>query len=230
VYVTARHVVDSLEEAHHANPFLLIPKAVTAEGVDHLVAVPIDSISIAQRPNDLALLRVDLEKAAEAIEDRSLQTGIALRPPDEGENTLALGYPHQAVTDTLRFESELRASHGIVEVIHNETQDTFRRETFPSFWVTGRYEGGMSGGPVFDEHTGVIGVVSRGMTPRDAPPYGIAISIGCLVELGVELKTDDGQVFDYSVSDLSAVGLIKLVGDGSVVLTRDESGLQLTWS
>jgi hypothetical protein len=80
----------------------------------------------------------------------------------------------------------------------------------------------MSGRPVFNENAGVIGVVSRGMTPMDVPAYGIAIAIGCLAELGVELKTDDGSVFDYSVSDMSGIGLIQIVGDGKAVVERDD--------
>jgi S1-C subfamily serine protease len=184
---------------------------------------------MAQPPNDLALLRIDLRKAAESIEGQHVSTVIALRPPAVGENTLALGYPYQIVTESFRFDSELRASRGIVEEVHNETRNAF--VTAPSFRVTGRYEGGMSGGPVYDEKQGVVGVVSRGMTPIDGqPPYGIAQSIGCMAELKIELQTDDGSVFEYTVPEMAHIGLIKLVGDHNVNFDRNESGLRLSWS
>ncbi len=228
VYVTARHVVDSLVDSQDANPYLLLPNSTSADRDKHLVRVPVDSISLAKSDNDVALLRADLRKVDGSLEGPSIRTAIALRPPEVAENTLALGYPHQVVTDSFSFESELRASHGVVEEIHNEKRDPL--VTYPSFMVSGRYEAGMSGGPVYDEKGGVIGVVSRGMTPSDgSPPYGIAASIGCLTELRVTLETDDAGPFDYSMGELSRIGLVKLLGAYGVTLDRNESGLRLRW-
>src|ERR1019366_10315762 len=56
IYVTARHVVDSLVDVRHADPYLLIPKSTKGPDANHLVHVPIDGISMAHEPNDLALL------------------------------------------------------------------------------------------------------------------------------------------------------------------------------
>jgi hypothetical protein len=217
-------MVNAIHERVHAIPYLLIPKATSGEGATHLVAVPIDCLSIGGPPNDLALLRIDLQNAGEEIESQFACAVLALRPPNMNENTLAVGYPNQKVMESFRFEFEVRASHCIVQ--DNEG-------TLPphSFMVTGEYGGGMSGGPVFDEEGGVIGVVSRGMSQSlDAhPPYGIANSIGCLCELSMELLTDDGSAYQYSVPELSQIGLIKLQGDHRVNFRRIGSDIQLDW-
>ena len=229
VFITACHVVDPLVDSLRADPYLLIPRSTSPDCALHLVGVPVDAISLAQSHNDIALLRIDLRKAGEPIESQFASAVIELRPPEIGENTLAWGYPHQEVTESLNFVSELRASHGIVEAVHHERRDSIL-VTFPSFMVSGRYEPGMSGGPVYGEKGGVIGVVSRGMTPTDgSPPYGVAVSIGCLTELRMSLQTDDGEPFEYSVPELSSIGLIKLQCDYGVTLDRNESGLELKW-
>lgn len=230
-FASARHVVDPRTERYPFVPSLLLPKAAIDDGGPDLIQVPIDVISVAPEPNDVALVRVDLSRTEFEVEQDLLSPRIALRPPNEAEHTLAWGYPVQRIADSGAFESELRATHGTVEEVHDDTQDTFSLTTAPSFRATGRHEWGMSGGPVFDEANGVIGVVSRGMTPIDgSPPYGIIQSIGLLAELSLELRTDDGAEFQYSVPQLSQIGLLTLSGDRSVTFRRDDTGLHVRWT
>ena len=115
VYVTARHMVDTIRERQHAVPHLLVPRAISGEGANDLVAVPVDAASVADPPNDLALLRVNVQSAKEHIESDFPCAALALRPANIGENVLALGYPHQHVTESFLFECEFTASHCLVE-------------------------------------------------------------------------------------------------------------------
>lgn len=103
-------------------------------------------------------------------------------PPEVGELVLAVGYPELRFEplngiDTARYLREgMYGVYGHVTSLHPNGRE--RTRPSPGFEVEANWPPGMSGGPVFNRHGEVIGVVSSSLPSSDmGPGIGYAISL-----------------------------------------------------
>lgn len=86
---------------------------------------------------------------------------LNLRPPKVGERITAFGFPNPEVlresSGVMRLQHRGFSSSGLVREVHAEKRDAFRLP-FPCFQFNARLDGGMSGGPIFNEAGNVCGI------------------------------------------------------------------------
>ena len=142
-------------------------------------------------------------------------------PPAIGERLVAFGYrsssieisvndqggPHIALND------EPMTSVGVVREIYE-----FRRDAllpFPCYQVSARFDGGMSGGPIFDETGALCGVVCSNVAGShlDGEPISYVSTLWPIFRLGMDFARGDGWPKDksYFGIDLARAGLIGVV-------------------
>ena len=118
--------------------------------------------------SDLALLNVELWRASHP-EQVNPAVGLMMRalPPPKGSRVAAFGYHSQtadiALGDGDNYHLEIKgvpqSATGIVEDVFEAKRDS-AMYNFPCYQVNARFDGGMSGGPVFDEYGHLAGIVS----------------------------------------------------------------------
>lgn len=88
-----------------------------------------------------------------------------LRPPRHGARISAFGYANGnvEVSDAIEARLDPRTSVGEVIDVHPTGRD--RRLPFPCFQTNARFDGGMSGGPVFTDEGRLCGLVCSNMPP-----------------------------------------------------------------
>ena len=98
---------------------------------------------------------------------------LSLLPPKIGETIVAIGFPNSKIlpTEDTKNHSAVTAkctlSTGIVTDIHHNYRDTGLLK-FPCFSTNARFDGGMSGGPVFNNSNGAIcGVICNNLPPEN---------------------------------------------------------------
>lgn len=117
---------------------------------------------------DLAFLQIASEPLTTAIKPgvQWKQPVVRAFPPAVGETVAAVGYRKSVVEISVNdqgglhhdIKSELMVSVGVVREVF-ATQRDRKLLTFPCYQVSARFDGGMSGGPVFDETGALCGLV-----------------------------------------------------------------------
>jgi serine protease Do len=90
--------------------------------------------------------------------------------PTIGEHVFAVGYPQLDCTELvdsklLKLREGLHGAYGRITSFFPEGRSS--SHPTPVFEVEGDWKSGMSGGPVFNQHGDVIGVVSRSLSSAD---------------------------------------------------------------
>jgi hypothetical protein len=94
---------------------------------------------------------------------------IDLMPPKVGERISCFGYRKPKVTKTdnqIEWHVDSRTSIGEVKAVHDQKRDNCRL-TFPCFQTNARYDGAMSGGPVFKDSGKLCGIICSNLPPSD---------------------------------------------------------------
>ncbi|CAN7412799.1 serine protease [Cupriavidus necator] len=94
--------------------------------------------------------------------------------PPVGSTLAAFGYHSSIVTTRpteggsyhMDLDDKPTASSGVVEQILPQGQPS-GNFTFPCYMMAARFDGGMSGGPVFDEGGALCGIISGSLSPGD---------------------------------------------------------------
>ena len=119
---------------------------------------------------------------------------LSLLPPKMGEDVCAFGFADSQVArnepsaiNTINLHP--RTALGTVRMVHHDQRDRFRLP-FPCFQTDARFDGGMSGGPVFNSTGSLCGIICSTLPPSDPteehisyactlwPMMGIAVDIG----------------------------------------------------
>ncbi len=110
--------------------------------------------------SDIALLA--LEPSSPVPSGQTLGSPrVDLLPPRVGERISAFGYARTAARwsgGAVEFEHDPCTAIGEVTEVHEERRDA-RMLPFPCFAVNARFDGGMSGGPVFNDDGYLCGIV-----------------------------------------------------------------------
>jgi S1-C subfamily serine protease len=227
IFATARHVIDQLIDSTGIEPFLLLPSGMANEQERRsLMGVQIRQISLAETYSDVALLAANFKNGELAVADGPRWLPITFGQPHVGQYCLALGYPQEPRA----IGYDILGSRGVIEEIHPRQRDEVF-SNFPSFRTTALFKPGMSGGPIIDIHGRAIGIVSHG-TEADEPGFvtGYGASIAAIAELKIDLLTNEGQVEEFSIPQLTKMGILGRSDHSAVTLDRADSGVTLLWS
>ena len=148
---------------------------------------------------------------------------VRIRPalPKLGDELIAAGYYKMEGKITgeskniVKYKQDTAYSGGRVVQVHPEFRDSVRLN-FPCFQTDARFEGGMSGGPIFDKKTGnVVGVVCSSFESIDEEDEKSFISYGSLIWpiLGSRVKISLGHgeplksITLYELFELGAINV-----------------------
>jgi hypothetical protein len=180
---------------------------------------------------DIALLEVGVP----FIDDEPvplLQLPLTAELPTVGDQVIALGYSrldashrqHGEVESAYQLQQDFNGTRGRVEEVHPVRRDWFL--PFPCFRTNARFDGGISGGPVFNAEGFVCGVVCSGYElGEEEVGYTSYASILFPAFFFESLRTEEGEVRMYSLLEFVKVGAIQ--GHESLSrleLTTDASG------
>lgn len=170
-------------------------------------------------PGDICLLRLK-----EGQFDWSRLTDyprLRLLPPAPDDAVTAVGFPSSAAADRESAPTLLTLAHsfstGRVVEVHQFKRDSFNLD-FACYQTTANFVGGMSGGPVMDEHGAVCGVVSTSYKLADGEePISFAATLwqAAIINLADAGTTDQRPFLDvlrggsFSVLDADRLRLSK---------------------
>lgn len=145
---------------------------------------------------------------------------IRLLPPMVGETITAFGFAESSVEylpsdPTPQIEVNPMASTGIVAEVHHDIRDASRLP-FPCFRTNARFDGGMSGGPVFDSDGKLCGVVCSSIPPMQEEDEHLSYCASLWPIIATMI--DAGET---SVSTGTYVPFLELIRNGTVTTTND---------
>jgi hypothetical protein len=122
--------------------------------------------------SDLAIMHTQPYNEVAAKESHCAAPLMRLEPPNVGERIIGFGRhsPSQSITIDkhgtrhIVLNASGSASVGEVKEIHPEKRDRIQMP-FPCYEVNARFDGGMSGGPVFDDQGHLCGVICSTFPP-----------------------------------------------------------------
>lgn len=238
--LTARHVIDEISNHFHG--------CAVPEVVDHFNF----GIHLAVRHPDYGLMKWDvmgygyspsidivaliLEPSVPLPEGFSLQTPtLSVKPPSAGDDVWAFGYPGSKHVLNEDLESKIvidpHGSKGQILDVHERYRDRVVLP-FPCACTDARFDGGMSGGPVFDIEGRVLGVVASGYTTEgenaDQTSYFSLIWPALGLSLDQMLSVIPAvRVAPYPLKDLVSKGMISALG--AELITIGETQVSLAY-
>lgn len=116
---------------------------------------------------DISFLKL-VPASAPAASYRWRHLTINALPPAPGSQITAFGYHASTIAAgaPVDWRHEASNSFGCVVEVHEERRDSVLRN-YPCFATDARFDGGMSGGPVFNEAGELCGLVCSGIAPFD---------------------------------------------------------------
>jgi len=163
---------------------------------------------------------------------------LQLNPPQTGEKVVAFGYhtPEVSVTrdaNRLRVEWDDHPSVSVGEVteVHPVLRDRHLLR-FPCFQTNSRFDGGMSGGPIFNDQGQVCGLVCATMVgdPQAGhTSYGLTLwpAMGMLINIGVDGAVSETPI---RVLEIAKAGVISALGWESVSLVPIDDGVEIRYT
>jgi S1-C subfamily serine protease len=169
---------------------------------------------------DIAFLAVAPSNNAATQYSNKRRLALSALPPEVGERIAAYGYPSS--TGSLQMhDSSLRVtlniaphtSVGEVREVHINGRDSVMLP-FPCFRTNARFDGGMSGGPVFNSKGQVCGMICAGVQGAPEPEhctYAATLWPSFLTRIDFD---GDGYTHNgpYRVSGMVEKGLISAAG------------------
>lgn len=117
---------------------------------------------------DIAILKLSPIYQS-SLEYRWKSVRMDLFPPLIGERISAFGYSAPQIrvnSSQVLWGVDSKSSFGIVKEVHLHKRDNSRLN-FPCFRTNARYDGSMSGGPVFNSSGNLCGLICSNMPPTD---------------------------------------------------------------
>lgn len=225
--VTAKHVFRGIwdSEPITAEPRVTIDKHVVALQVlpGREYAVWNVTEGIADPASDIALLRLGSDPAGSSNNcHRWKQPYINPFAPEVGERVAAFGYRHGRVrvsnnaqgSHHVDLDDEPITSVGVIRQIFEWGRDRVMLP-FPCYRVSARFDGGMSGGPVFDETGCMCGIVCNNLdgSHLDGEPVSHVTTLWPLFRLIVDADRGAGypRGIRYPALELARGGQISVL-------------------
>lgn len=229
--VTAGHVLDDIVERFgkgkpEADQFVVSDYAIRLIQITPGPHYVLWSVHTAWRCrySDLALLHLGLHRTSSPEIPVAWRTPrMRLLPPPVGSPLAGFGYHSSRVEITpkpdgnyhIDLQDDPTATTGRVEEILDRGQPSGKFR-FPCFRVNARFDGGMSGGPVYDEHGALCGIISGTMFQGTHEEEPISYVATLWPMLKTVISADRGDRFprgvQYPMIDLALDGQIHTVG------------------
>ena len=188
--------------------------------------------------NDLAVLSLRPGRNRRAAQHLPALP-LTLNIPAPGIRTTALGFPQSQLSvippstpgvDPLVVTASLipTASEGLVLEPFEQRRDPYL-VNYPSISIEAEYTPGMSGGPVFDEHRRVCGIVCRG-GEGELQNYSIASALWPIAMLSAEVVPEFAQPLGldagrkYDLYSLAIAGYLDIEGTDRLYQARRADG------
>jgi hypothetical protein len=138
-----------------------------------------------------------------------------LRPPMPGSRVVAFGYANGAVDVSATIEAKLAPYTSVGEVVEFHPRGRDRRLPFPCFQTNARFDGGMSGGPVFTDDGHLCGLICSNMPPFSADEDHVSYVALLWPSLATIVDADRPGApsgISYPALELAREGLIRVEG------------------
>jgi hypothetical protein len=163
---------------------------------------------------------------------------LSMLPPKIGERIVAFGYPSSGAiaisrTPHLKIDWGVNPSTTVGEVI--EVYEEYRDRVmlpFPSFQINARFDGGMSGGPVFNENGQICGVVCASLDmPTDESYVSYVATIWAAMPTVIDFQNSEFIAKKpYGAFELFNINFLRQVGwediSKRIILKKDENGFE----
>jgi hypothetical protein len=182
-------------------------------------------------PKDVATILASYAQSCEAEDLKWRLPILEMIPPNIGDEVDGFGY-HSSYTTPLNgsidWHTSPASSSGVVRAVHLEKRDCARLQ-FPCFQTTARFDGGMSGGGVFNKAGRLCGIICSSLPPTaDEPEIEYASYVSLLwPALGVpvdELYDNPPVAAPYTLFDLAKHAGCNIHGLDHVGVERPQSG------
>lgn len=242
--LTARHVLDDYWHRFEDKPmsegkasrFSLVALNLQKAGTSLAVFAVTRTWSL--QTTDLALLRLT-PFSPEAADYRWRLPILDIIPPAVGDEISAFGY-HSTHAASEPNGITLRASPasagGVVRAVHLERRDRVRLP-FPCFQTSARFDGGMSGGGVFNAAGRLCGIICQSLPPGADDPSAEHASYVSLLWPAFNIPIDDLYTdapwsAPYTLFDLAKRGVCNMHGAShlTVVQAPTERVISLNYS
>lgn len=177
---------------------------------------------------DIAVLRLS-PTTQEALDYKWRSPKIDLIPPKVGERVSCFGYtkPIVAKTDNqIEWQVDSRTSIGEVKEVHDQKRDNCRL-TFPCFQTNARYDGAMSGGPVFKDSGRLCGIICSNLPPSadDEDHVSYVTSLWPLMGIKIDIDRKGHPIgIKYPMLELARDKFIHAEGWERIILVPDHTG------
>ncbi len=240
IAMTARHVIEDFFANYDNRKFTLGKPTGSDRGTFWLFALHPGSGAqwvvdlnyfLAEEGPDIAFLYLKPDNEA-AKERQHIFAPLSLNLPKIGETIFAYGFVdesnHLGKEPSISFgdgtKRVLVYSAGIIKEIHENYRDTTRMK-FPCFQTNARYDGGMSGGPIFNLQEEVIGLVCSTLPAEDDSQehisYGTLLWPALLIRLSIPFPNLSEK---YPALHLAENGIMKIKGWEKCILIEDGEG------
>jgi hypothetical protein len=176
--------------------------------------------------SDFALFHLDsFDKAGK--NQNWKQSKLCLTLPQIGQRVVAFGFPKSKVEldkrpdgqVDIKLDDEPSVSVGEILEVYPEKRDSYLLP-FPSIRINARLDGGMSGGPVFNDHGELIGIVCSSYDMVECDEYLSYVSLLWPL-MATPMIDKDEQT--YPLYDLAIKNIVATVGLNHVVVSKTDS-------
>ena len=177
---------------------------------------------------DIDVLRLS-PTTKEALDYKWRFPRIDLIPPKVGERVSCFGYrkPNVTVSDNqIEWRVDARTSIGEVKEVHDQKRDNCRLP-FPCFQTNARYDGAMSGGPVFKDSGKLCGILCSNLPPLkdDEEHVSYVTSLWPLMGLKIDIDREGHpKGVKYPMLELARDKFIDAEGWERIILVPDPAG------
>jgi hypothetical protein len=156
-----------------------------------------------------------------------------LMPPQVGSRIAGFGYHSPQITimasdniNEVHWRSSPTTTIGKVIEIHERRRDAGML-MFPCFRVDARFDGGMSGGPIFNEIGQLCGIICSSFPPIEGETENVSFVTSLWPSMGtmIDLDREGLQAGTYyPVLELAKQKVIRAVNWERIILIKDSSG------
>ncbi|MBW1988336.1 MAG: trypsin-like peptidase domain-containing protein [Deltaproteobacteria bacterium] len=177
---------------------------------------------------DIAVLML-IPVSKEALDYRWSIPILDLIPPEIGERVFCFGYRKPKITkngNTIEWIVDPITSTVSVKCLHHEKRDSCRL-SFPCFQIDARFDGAMSGGPVFNDSGKLCGIICSNLPPTSDEEEHVSYvtSLWPLMALEIDInRKGHPKGIHYPILELVQDNFVRAVGWEKIKLIKDKDG------
>ncbi len=236
--ITAQHVIDDFFREFEGS-YIDVPPDSEVAGTFHLQLCQILNNGKSGRIwnvtrlwvcnfSDIAVLRLS-PTTQEALEYKWRLPKMDLIPPEVGERVSCFGYRKPQITKTenqIEWQVDSKTSIGEVKAVHDQKRDSCRLP-FPCFQTNARYDGAMSGGPVFKDTGKLCGIICSNLPPSSDGEDHVSYVTSLWPLMGLKIDIDrkgHPKNIKYPMLELARDNFIHADGWERIILVPDQYG------